>query len=298
MALSTYTGCEPDIDNSALAGFVSQYAPVYNLAKPFPHVVIDNFANPQVLEAILDEFPTESHPAWHRMFDQNQNKFAANLTEHLGPMTRAFLNYLNAREMVNFLSAITGIEGLIPDPHLAGGGLHEIRRGGLLRVHADFNWHKQLRLDRRINLLLYLNKEWQPEWGGQLQLWDDKMSQCHASIDPIFNRCVIFSTTDRAYHGHPDPLQCPPERRRRSIAMYYYTNGRPAEEVNESHETLFQLRAGEATAGNVVSTFVERFVPPIAWDALRQIKTRRPGAGGSEPNGVATVNSANQPRKS
>jgi Rps23 Pro-64 3,4-dihydroxylase Tpa1-like proline 4-hydroxylase len=275
MALIASTALEPDIDNCSLTGFVNQYAAAYKLAKPFPHVVIDNFANSDVLEAVLDEFPTESHPAWHRMYKQDlQSKFACNLPEYLGPMTRAFLNYLNAREVVNFLSALTGIEGLIPDPHLAGGGLHEIRRGGLLRVHADFNWHRQLRLDRRINLLLYLNKDWRPEWGGQLQLWDDKMSQCYQRIDPIFNRCVIFNTTDRSYHGHPDPLQCPAEQRRRSIAMYYYTNGRPAEEVNESHETLFQLRPGEGTAGNVVSTFAKRFVPPIAWDALRQIKTR------------------------
>jgi Rps23 Pro-64 3,4-dihydroxylase Tpa1-like proline 4-hydroxylase len=188
VALTASTALEPDIDQSSLARFVDQHASVYQIAKPFPHVVIDNFANPEVLEAVLDEFPTESHPAWHRMYDQNQNKFATNQTEYLGPMTRAFLNYLNGREMVNFLSALTGIEGLIPDPHLAGGGLHEIRRGGLLRVHADFNWHKQLRLDRRINLLVYLNKDWQPEWGGQLQLWDDKMSQCCQRIDPIFNR--------------------------------------------------------------------------------------------------------------
>jgi 2OG-Fe(II) oxygenase superfamily len=282
MALTASTFCEPDIDASALAGFVKQHAAAYRIAKPFPHAVIDNFANPEVLEALIDEFPTEAHPAWHRMYDQNQNKFATNQTELLGPTTRAFLNYLNGREVVNFLGALTGIEGLIPDPHLAGGGLHEIRRGGLLRVHADFNWHKQLRLDRRINLLVYLNKDWQPEWGGQLELWNDTMSQCCERIDPVFNRCVIFNTTDRSYHGHPDALKCPPDRRRRSVAMYYYTNGRPAEEVNESHETLFQLRAGEATAGNVFSTFMKRFVPPIAWDALRQIKAR-PRNGEAEP---------------
>lgn len=270
---------EPPIEKETLASFVSQYATVYQAAKPFPHIVIDNFAKPEILDEIIAEFPTETHPAWHQMYDQNQNKFACNMTEYFGPTTRSFINYLNAREVVNFLSALTGIEGLIPDPHLAGGGLHEIRRGGLLRVHADFNWHKQLRLDRRINLLLYLNKDWNPEWGGQLQLWDDTMSKCYESIDPLFNRCVIFNTTDRAYHGHPDPLQCPPERRRRSIAMYYYTNGRPADEVNESHETLFQLRAGEATAGNVASTFAKKFVPPIAWDALRQIKSRLRGGG-------------------
>jgi len=163
VALAPGTAYEPEIDSSSLAGFVKQSASAYKLAKPFPHAVIDNFANPQVLETIVEEFPTEAHPAWHRIYKQDfESKFACNLPEYLGPVTRAFLNYLNAREVVNFLSALTGIEGLIPDPHLAGGGLHEIRRGGLLRVHADFNWHRQLRLDRRINLLIYLNKDWRP----------------------------------------------------------------------------------------------------------------------------------------
>jgi Rps23 Pro-64 3,4-dihydroxylase Tpa1-like proline 4-hydroxylase len=93
-------------------------------------------------------------------------------------------------------------------------------------VHADFNRHEKLNLDRRLNLLLYLNRDWKEEYGGHLQLWTRDMGRCVVKVLPVFNRCVVFSTTDFSYHGHPDPLTCPPGRTRKSIAMYYYTNGR------------------------------------------------------------------------
>src|SRR5208282_3669906 len=111
-----------------------------------------------------------------------------------------------------------------------------------LGVHADFNKHGEFGLDRRLNLLLYLNKDWREEYGGHLQLWNRDMSRCEAKVAPIFNRVVVFGTTDFTYHGHPDPLQCPDDMTRKSLALYYFSNGRPAEEVTGEHSTIFRPR--------------------------------------------------------
>lgn len=147
---------------------------------------------------------------------------------------------LNSPAVLRFLEVLTGISGLIPDPYFGGSGLHRIERGGFLIIHADFNWHPLLRLDRRLNMLVYLNRDWQESYGGNLELWDRSLLRCEASISPIFNRTVIFSTTDSSFHGHPHPLNCPPERSRQSLSLYYYSNGRPESERSDPHDTLFR----------------------------------------------------------
>lgn len=261
-----------EIDPNKLTRYAADYKSAYESAPPFPHVVIDNFAETWALESVLNEFPSPEAGGWEHMYDKDQNKFASNDTSKLGTVTRHLLQTLNGREILNFLTELTGIEGLVPDPHLAGGGLHEIRRGGMLRVHADFNFHRQIRLDRRINLLLYLNKEWEDAFGGHLELWDTEMKGAQKKIAPIFNRCVIFNTTDNSYHGHPEPLNCPADRTRRSIAMYYYTNGRPAAEVDAAHGTLFKKRPGEGSAAERRKDFVRSLVPPVLWDLGQRVR--------------------------
>jgi Rps23 Pro-64 3,4-dihydroxylase Tpa1-like proline 4-hydroxylase len=205
--------------------------------------VIDGLFPDSVLEGVLEEYP-EASDEWRVSSNKQSRKFGAGVKElELGPVTRNVLAELNSSAFMEFLQTLTGIEeGLIPDPHFAGGGLHQILPGGFLEVHADFNRHPRFDLDRRLNVLLYLNKDWQPEWGGQLELWDPTMTRAEQVIDPVFNRTVIFSTTDTSYHGHPDPLRCPEGRSRRSLATYYYSNGRPEDENAEWHSTLWQQR--------------------------------------------------------
>ena len=200
------------------------------------------------------------------MNDRYQKKSALNSTREMGPKTRALIQFLNGQEMIMFLEKLTGIEGLVPDPFLAGGGLHQLRQGGFLGVHADFNFQKHMRLDRRINLLVYLNKDWEEDWGGNIELWDTSMKHCVKRYAPLFNRCVIFNTTDKSFHGNPQPVTAPDGRIRRSIAMYYYTNGRPEGEVSDAHMTLFQYRPGEASAKDKAKRFVKRLTPPIITD--------------------------------
>lgn len=224
---------------------------------PFHHVVIDDFLPAWTLEKVLEEFPDSGDVPWKRFRQSTSVKLASEGDTFFSPFTRHLLQEFNSQTFLQFLETLTGIEGLIPDPYFEGGGLHQIERGGFLKVHADFNYHEKLRLDRRLNVLVYLNKDWDESFGGALELWDSQMRGVRKKIPPIFNRCVIFATTDQSFHGHPDPLECPEGRVRRSIALYYYTNGRPDEERSESHNTLYVARPGETIKA---PSFVRRAV--------------------------------------
>jgi Rps23 Pro-64 3,4-dihydroxylase Tpa1-like proline 4-hydroxylase len=155
----------------------------YVSATPFPHVVIDDFVPDSVIDALLGEFPSpQDEVEWQRLNHGQERKLALADDGRMGPVTRQVLSQFNSAAFVDFLEAMTDISGLIPDPHFVGGGLHQIEPGGFLGVHADFNVHKRLRLDRRLNVLLYLNRNWADEYGGHLQLWDRDMRICEKAI--------------------------------------------------------------------------------------------------------------------
>jgi len=246
----------------------------YIEAKPFPHAVFDDFFDPELLELVLAEFPKPGQIKW-QSFDNNEEvKLASALESSFGPVTRLLMYHLNSKTFLQFLSAVTGIDNLIPDPGFEGGGLHQIVPGGKLGVHADFNKHRDYNLDRRLNLLLYLNKDWPAEYGGNLELWDRSMTRCEAKVAPLFNRVMVFGTTDFTYHGHPDPLQCPQGMTRKSLALYYFTNGRPAEEVTGEHSTIFKERFADEfkpAPERRLRRFAADLLPPIITRGLRRI---------------------------
>ena len=220
----------------------------FQTAQPFKHIVIDGLFNEALLRQIADEFYAANDARWQRFENSREGKLAiSNSEKHLPPATKMFVRGLNAEPFLLALEALTGISGLIPDPYLVGAGMHGIPCGGKLAIHADFNKHPLMNIDRRLNLLIYLNKDWQESYGGHLELWDRTMQHCVQRILPLFNRTVLFLTDDFSFHGHPDPLTCPPGLMRKSIAMYYYTNGRPASEIRDApeHDTLFQERPPE-----------------------------------------------------
>ena len=242
----------------------------YAGAKPFPHVVFDNFFDPTLLDLVLAEFPKPGEIEWQRFDNQQEIKLASASEASFGPMTRLLLYHLNSITFLEFLSSVTGIANLISDPRFDGGGLHQIKRGGKLAIHADFNNHPFYNLDRRLNALLYLNKDWREEYGGHLELWNRDMTRSEARILPLFNRFMVFGTTDFTYHGHPEPLQCPAGMTRKSLALYYFSNGRPASEVTGEHSTLFRARA----ADEFRLTFQQR-MRRVARDILPPIVTRQ-----------------------
>ena len=249
----------------------------YKANQPYPHIYFDNFLPLDVAEAALRDFPEPKEVDWHSYKDVNQHKkLAFDAVEKLPASIRDVLYFLNTRPMLKFLETLTGIQSVLPDPNYVGGGLHQIRPGGLLEVHADFSYHNGLRLDRRINVLIYLNKDWKEEYGGHFELWDREVKRAEKKILPIFNRCAIFSTTSVSFHGHPEPLACPPDRNRKSIATYYYSNGRPEEdpELTHKHEVAFQQRPGvnRVKASLGVRKVIKSLVPPIFTDLYRGLR--------------------------
>lgn len=204
--------------------------------RPFPYVVMENFLDSDTVARINSEWPDSA--GWTAHNHGHSAKRGIQDWEAFGPATRDTLQRLNGAEFVEVLGVISGISGLSADDSLVGGGLHETFRDGFLGIHADFNIHPETRLFRRLNLLLYLNEGWKPEWGGALELWDREKTGCQVRIEPIAGRCVVFATSTASFHGHPEPLACPPDRSRRSIALYYYSAEPPDEETRE-HSTLY-----------------------------------------------------------
>lgn len=221
----------------------------YRSAQPFPHIVIDGFLPTPVVEIARRGFPDGGLKS-DRVFEMN---YAGHHKRQIRPdecsvEARELFSFLNSRATLQFLEGLTGIEGLIPDPYFEGGGYHEITRGGLLGIHADFRINVQMHLERRLNLLIYLNDPWDDAWGGRLELWDRKMTRCEASIAPLLNRCVVFNTDADSYHGHPDPLATPDGVKRRSIALYYYTASKAIYQEVPNYSTMYQARPSDPKA--------------------------------------------------
>jgi Rps23 Pro-64 3,4-dihydroxylase Tpa1-like proline 4-hydroxylase len=247
----------------------------YTQNKPWPHIVIDDFFDPEVLERVRVEAAAVHRSEYYEKFvdrktDHNKYAFAA---DAVGLETSRLVNFLNSGSFVSYLEKLTDISGLLTDPSYFGGGLHKIQPGGYLEVHTDFNHLKRYNLERRLNLLLYLNKDWQPSYHGDLELWDRSSMSRAAAVPPIFNRCVVFSTTNESMHGHPVPLATPRGTERMSIALYYYTNTWNTEE--QEHSTLFHISQDnkvQIRPSRVYRSVVRTLVPPIFRNSLRAIK--------------------------
>lgn len=236
----------------------------YQNAEPFPHIVMDDFIDGDVLRQVLSDFPGSENKSY---FDREQErlKFQFQPQEIQSGIIRNLFAELNSRAFLGFLEELTGIKGLISDPHFEGGGLHETKRGGHLGIHADFNIHGVMKVERRLNLLIYLNEDWDDEFGGQLELWDRQMNACEVRVKPVFGRAVIFNTNLDSFHGHPDPLDCPPDRSRRSIATYYYSAVEDGLSKLPKRTTNFQPRPGSKDKPDWKIRrhhFVNDWVPP------------------------------------
>jgi Rps23 Pro-64 3,4-dihydroxylase Tpa1-like proline 4-hydroxylase len=221
----------------------------YAAKKPFPHLYIDNLYPESLVRKVGQEYPQHSAAicdnltaGWGLIMNFKQvYKYHLNDEELMGPAAKELIRHMKSAPFVAFLERLTGIQNLLVDVNNFGGGLHQIGRGGLLGVHTDFNKHPRLGLWRRVNAFMYLNEDWEESFGGHLELWDRNMTYCGARILPSFNRLAVFSASRISLHGHPHPLNCPPHRSRRSIAMYYYTNyPGPTDAWGDPHiQTLF-----------------------------------------------------------
>lgn len=197
---------------------------------PFPYIELVNFFCPTQLEMVLDDFNSIKSGWYHKVCKTSIKQSYPQITDLMED--RFYYNLLSPPWLL-FLERITGIPNLIPDPYFFGGGFHNIPRGGFLKTHVDFNRHDKWGFDRRLNVLIFLNKDWKPEWGGDLILGENN----EVRIPPLFNTTVIFETSDKSWHGHPEPLTCPEGESRKSIALYYYTN---TNMYKKSHTTIYK----------------------------------------------------------
>jgi len=243
----------------------------YQSARPFPHIVIEDFLPDEIIARCIDEFGACDRDG-SRLYDRDQERYKREINpDRMSAAVRGLFYSFNARPFIGILENITGIKGLIPDPYFAGGGFHEIGQGGHLSVHTDFNHHKPMNLERRINVLIYLNRDWSDAFGGQLELWDEAMTRCEVSVVPQANRCVIFNTTTSSNHGNPQPIAHPAGVTRKSIALYYYTA--TWSDAQRAHTTQFKPRPGSADKTDWAvkrQELINDLMPPILRRALRR----------------------------
>lgn len=242
-----------------------QAAEAYRTRKPYPHGSFDNFLPPEILERVRDEL--RSLPEAETYFNRPQEKLKTSyLPERLPFYTRSLFYALNSRAFLAFLEELTGIDKLIPDPYFNGGGIHVVANGGHLDIHADFNHHPKLNLERRLNVLIYLNKDWREEWGGSFEVWNTNMTEKVASFVPIFNRMVCFNTGSDTWHGNPEPVAHPDGEPRISIALYYYTA--TWDSTRKAHSTLFKPRPDTIDQKDRVEArhaALQDFLPPALY---------------------------------
>lgn len=228
-------------DLHRLQALAEQQAAAFRTADPYPHIVIDDFLHPSSVEELARVFPGPTDAvAWdHYAAPGLEVKLGCGDEMRFPEPIRQAIYQMNAGPFIRFLETLTGIDHLLTDPHLLGGGMHLTKQGGHLGIHADFNWHEKLQAHRRLNLLLYLTPNWRSEYAGELELWDTTGSRLVRRVEPRFNRCVIFTTRSDTFHGHPIAWT-PANVNRQSIALYYYTTQRPADEMRPAHNTLYK----------------------------------------------------------
>jgi Rps23 Pro-64 3,4-dihydroxylase Tpa1-like proline 4-hydroxylase len=250
------------------------HAEAYRTAQPYPHAGFDNFLPPVILERVIEDL--KQLPEAETSFDRAQERLKSSYTpERLGTYTKNLFYALNSKPFILFLEELTGISGLIPDPYFSGGGIHRIETGGHLDIHADFNHHAKLNLERRLNVLIYLNHDWKAEYGGSFELWDKEMKHKVASFVPTFNRMVCFSTTSDSWHGNPEKVNHPAGTPRQSIALYYYTATWDA--TRKGHTTLFKPRPGTADQKDRQTAryeLVNDIMPPIVARQMARVMRR------------------------
>jgi len=228
----------------------------FRTSDPYPYVVLERFLEPEVAAACVREFPAPGDTTWNNYTHVNERKYGKSDQRSFPPTLQAVIAELNSPRFLAFVEKLTGIDGLIADEALMGGGLHQSGKGGFLNIHADFTGHPHhRRWRRRVNLLVYLNPDWQPEYGGQLELWDREMKSCVQTIAPLMNRAVIFRTDPDAFHGHPLPMTCPDGFARRSLALYYFT-----EEADSFRVRSTEYRARPGDGARAAAIYLDKMV--------------------------------------
>jgi hypothetical protein len=237
---------------------------------PFPHLVIDGLFSPVLLELVRDEFASLPRSDWRKYNSAGEIKRGSIIGARFGPATQLYFNTIHSHEFMQFLAEVTGIEGLIADPQLKGGGMHEIPDGGHFAAHIDFNRHPVTGLYNRLVMITYLNADWQHSYGGSLELWNCETNVKAIEIDPVFGRTVMFAQTPHSLHGHSVPVRTPDRRTRRSVAAYFYTQEAAAGLGGELRTTRFAVQP-KPRLRDFAKRYVKYVTPPVLIDVARRV---------------------------
>jgi len=231
--------------NPAVLGKLDEFHAEFEGAKPFRHVIIDDFLRPEVADEMLRDFPTVEDPSkLLNEFGAPGLKSAISDVRSLPPVYVDVDDYIQSGEFLRAMERITGIPDLRYDPWYYGAGTHENLHGAGLDAHYDFNIHPKTAYHRRLNAIVYLNKDWDPAWKGDIAFHTDPwdlQNDVKKSVAPAFNRCVVFETTENSWHS-VTPIDLPADKRslsRKSFTIYLYTETRPAEETAPEHGTVY-----------------------------------------------------------
>jgi hypothetical protein len=258
---------------------VEDLASKYKSAKPFPHVVLDQLFEDSLLDRLIAETPSLGAAKWVHNDDAHLNKFNLRSAVELGETGYQLVSFLHSAAFLYFLSEITGVWELLPDPYLQGGGYHILPRGGKFDVHADRNTAYETGLLRRLSLITYLNKSWKHEYGGQLELWNADGTRCETVIEPLFNRTIIFEIGDQNFHGVPAQVACPSGRSRNSFVAYYHTAhayGRGEVVPHSSvYSPMFYQNDSPQESSSTVIRVARAVCPPIVVRGVKKVLGRK-----------------------
>jgi hypothetical protein len=241
-------------------------------AKPFPHIVFEGLFSPRLLELMYADFDRLNWSEWRHFENANEVKRGSAPKTRLGAASQLYFNTIHCGQFVDFIEKVAGIEGLVTDPELFAGGLHDIPTGGKFAMHVDFNQHAVTRLANRLVFITYLNKDWLPSYGGGLELWDVEKNQRAVEILPEFGRSILFYQSSKSLHGHPTPVAAPNGRTRRSAAAYFYSNGRSDNEDANFYTTQFAKIAHSSSREKILNA-LKYVLPPVTFDAFRKVKS-------------------------
>jgi hypothetical protein len=254
----------------SLSESVETLAARFKSAMPFPHVVIDNLFPDRFLDELVGEMPPIHDDYWVHHDNEHEEKYGLRSAVELGPIGIQLSASLHSASFLYFLSELTGIWQLLPDPYLQGAGYSLIPHGAKFDVHCDRNVAYQTGLNRRLALIIYLNKDWRHEYGGQLELWNQTGTSCEAIVEPVFNRTIVFAVDDGHYHGVPSPINSPFGWSRKSFLLYFHTVDSGGRTVAPHTSIWSPAFHGYRKTG--LRSFARDLTPPILLRSFRRFR--------------------------
>jgi hypothetical protein len=259
-------------DKILLPNRVEDLRTIYQGAKPFPHVIMNKLFPEEILDSLLVEMSQMGRERWSSIDqDTRERTLRMRSAAEMGAAGDRLLSIVHSAAFLYFLSEITGIPHLLPDPYLQGSGYAMMRRSDYFSVHSDRNVAYETGLVRRLAMIIFLNKSWSPEYHGELELWSHDAKRCDVSIRPLYNTTVLFEVANPNYHGVPTPLACPTDRMRQSFILYYHTSSLKEETDLKPHTSIFAPRL-YGTNRATLKSFIRDMTPPLLTRAIRKLR--------------------------